>query len=292
MPRMERFARTPQPIPLSGSWVFGSPPSTLSQAASLFGEWLVLRAAPIESDHYLGVPLARAEDVTRALRGALLHHAVDPPPALSGHAPDGRRLERAHAAFLALPDIRDQHSSSAVSGAAIVLPRDIAPGDYQAILLAAARWERSGMRLVLGRLGAMRLARDEDSGRSLDPGCWIGPARRWASVTPIALDKNPGDLSARNPAVAAEAARRAEEIVARACAHICLPRPTAVRVMRRSRFAGVPPAPAFMPFPRHGSGFKRVCVHVELRFEEPVAGPLLLGVGRHFGVGLCGPWRE
>lgn len=292
---MERFARRPQPIPRSGSWVFGSPSSPQSQAPSLFGEWLVLRVAASESDRHLDASLARTEDVTRALRGALLRHAVDPPPAaLSGHAPDGRRLERAHAAFLALPDIRDRHASGAVIGAAAVLPRDIAPDDYQAILLAVARWEQSGLRLLLGRLGAMQLARAEDSGgaRSLDPASWTGPARRWASVTPVALDKNPGDLTARDPAVAAEAARRAEEIVARACAHICLPRPTAVRVMRRSRFAGVPPAPAFMPFPRHGSGFKRVCVHVELSFEEPVAGPVLLGVGRYFGVGLCGPWRE
>lgn len=61
--------------------------------------------------------------------------------------------------------------------------------------------------------------------------------------------------------------------------------------MRRSRFAASPPAPAFMPFPRHGreKKFQRVCVHAELEFEEPVAGPVMLGVGRYFGVGLCGP---
>jgi len=46
-----------------------------------------------------------------------------------------------------------------------------------------------------------------------------------------------------------------------------------------------------MPYPRKGYGckLKRVCVHVELRFDEPVTGPVLLGVGRYFGVGLCAP---
>lgn len=271
--------RTTRTIGRSGSWLFASSPS--SPTSSLFGEWWVLRVAAIENQREPGLSLACTEDVTRALRGALLRHAVDPPPAvLSGHTTGGRPLERAHAAFLALPDKKGR-----INGVAIVLPRDIAPDDYQAMLLAAARWERSGARLWLGRLGAMRLERVE-AGGLIDPATWTASARRWASVTPVALDKNPGDLTASDPEVAAAAARRAAEIVARGCAHICLPRPTHVRVMRRSRFAGLPPAPAFMPFPRHGSGFKRVCVHVELEFAEPVEGPVMLGVGRYFGVGL------
>jgi CRISPR-associated protein Csb2 len=142
---------------------------------------------------------------------------------------------------------------------------------------------------VLGRLGVMQLERVEcrDAGSALDPATWCRPSRRWASVTPVALDRNPGDLTAWDPRLAAQAARRAEEIVARACEHVGLPRPARVRVMRRSLFGAAPPAPSFMPYPRKGHGFKRVCVHVELRFEEAVAGPVLLGVGRYFGVGLC-----
>ena len=266
---------------------------------SVFGEWLLLREVPAGDGRSLGLSLARAEEVTRALRGALLSHALDPPPAaLSGHAPDGRRLERPHAAFLALPDLGSRRESgNPITGVAIVLPRGIDPEGRQAILLAAARWERSGLRLLLGRLGEMQLARLDGpaTGGALDPKAWTRPSRRWASVTPIALHQNPGNLTAHDPEVAARAARQAEEIITRGCAHICLPLPTRVRVMRRSLFPGAPSAPAFMPYPRHASGpqcFRRVCVHAELEFAEPVEGPLLLGAGRYFGVGWCGPLRE
>lgn len=85
----------------------------------------------------------------------------------------------------------------------------------------------------------------------------------------------------------------AEEIVTRGCAHICLPKPTRVRVMRRSMFPGTPSAPEFVPFPRKAerSGsdkFTRLWLHAELEFAKPVEGPVLLGAGRYFGVGLCG----
>ncbi len=265
---------------------------------SIFGEWLVLRGVPAEGGRGSGLPLTCAEEITRALRGALMSHAIDPPPAaLSGHTLDGRRLERPHAAFLALPDMGSPGRRATIAGAAIAFPRKIDPDARGAILVAAARWERSGLRLVLGRLGAMQLSRVDAAapGDPLDPARWLGPARRWASVTPIALERNPGKLTARDPAVAAHAARRAEEIVTRGCAHIGLPRPTRVRVMRRSAFPWIPSAPEFMPFPRRpvaacsdSDKFKRVCVHVALEFAEPVEGPVLLGAGRHFGVGLCG----
>lgn len=180
MTQIGRVESIPRTTAGSGSWLFASSPP--SPTPSLFGEWWVLRVAAIEGQRR-ALSLACAEDVTRALRGALLRHAVDPPPAvLSGHTPDGRPLERPHTAFLVLPDER-----GGVAGAAIVLPRDITPDDYQAVLLAAARWERSGARLWLGRLGAIQLERAEEDGE-LDPARWTGPARRWASVTPIALD--------------------------------------------------------------------------------------------------------
>jgi CRISPR-associated protein Csb2 len=33
----------------------------------------------------------------------------------------------------------------------------------------------------------------------------------------------------------------------------------------------------------------RVPIHADIRFELPVKGPLLLGAGRYFGLGLCLP---
>jgi CRISPR-associated protein Csb2 len=226
----------------------------------------------------------------------MLRHALDPPPpVLSGHAQDGRSLERPHAAFLALPELDSRSGEpGSIAGVAVVLPRELDIAERQAALLGAARWERNGLRLVLGKLGVIPLARCEASaGSSLDSATWTRPARRWTSVTPVALHHNPGDLTARDPAKAARAARRAEEIVATGCAHVGLPLPARVRIMRRSRFPGIPSAPEFMPFPRKPAAgaerLKRVCVHVEIGFAEPVQGPVLLGAGRYFGVGLCAP---
>jgi CRISPR-associated protein Csb2 len=260
---------------------------------TVFGEWLVLREVAEPGGRPLALDSTHTEDVTRAVRGALLHHADDPPPAaLSGHHPDGRPLDLPHVAFLALPDLATP--SSTLLGVAIVLPRDIDTASRQAVLDAVGRWERHGLRLLLGRTGAARLERvvGSDPPGALDPTTWTHPSRRWASVTPVALDQNPGDLFARDPAEAAQAVQRAREIVAVGCEWIGLPRPSSVEVTPRSAFDGAPTAARFMPFPRRGRGFKRVCVHVDLRFGEPVAGPVLLGVGRYYGVGLCRPSRE
>lgn len=260
---------------------------------SVFGEWLVLREIAPEGGRRLGLQLTRTEDVTKAVRASLFHHADDPlPAALSGHSPDdGHPLERPHVAFVPLPDVGSRYSSGSLLGVAILLPRDIAEDDRAAVLRAVGRWERDGLRLLLGRAGLMLLERvvDVDPRKTLDPDTWTPPSLRWASVTPVALDQNPGDLSARDPGVARRAAERAEKIVAGSCERIGLPRPEWVQVMRRSLFDAAPESRRFMPYPRNGRGLRRVCVHVELLFEVPVAGPILLGAGRYFGLGLCRP---
>ena len=63
----------------------------------------------------------------------------------------------------------------------------------------------------MGRTGEMRLERvvDGDPRTTLDPVTWTRASRRWASVTPVALDENPGDLASRDPRVAAQAAEKA-----------------------------------------------------------------------------------
>jgi CRISPR-associated protein Csb2 len=262
-------------------------PRARNPARSVFGELIVLRETAPAGGKPLALPLELTEEVTRAVRGSLLRYVDDPPPeVLSGHAADGSRLERPHVAFLAVPSVCTPGERWVICGVAILLPRDVAPHDRTAIVCALERWQRAGFRLLLGRAGVMQLARGEGCHPALELERWSRPSRRWASVTPVALERNPGDLFARDPLTAATATRRAEEIAARGCAHIGLPWPVRVHVMRRSRFAGAPPASAFAPYPRtRTSGFRRVCVHVELEFAEDVAGPVVLGVGRYFGVG-------
>ncbi len=254
---------------------------TATEGSSVFGEVLALRQLAEGGGEPLSLSLAHAERVTRALRGALLHFATDPPPAvLSGHEPDGRRLERPHAAFVALPAAGSGASPGTVGGVAIAMPSKVDEEDRQAILLAAAQWEQSGGRLLLGRLGAMRLARvaDPEGERALGLGSLTGPSRRWALISPVALQR--GDLGASDPAAAARAREVATETVARACEHAGLTRPAGVRV-RASRQHRA-------SCPTRGTVFKRVYGHVALRFDEAVAGPVVIGAGRYFGVGVCG----
>lgn len=270
----------------------GDSPSS-APLTSVFGEWVVLREVPGENGRRVGLKLQRTEDITRSLRGALLSHAEAPiPEILSGHTADGRPIDRPHVAYVPLADVGSRYASGNVLGVAILLPRGVNSEERRAVLRAIGRWENQGLRLTLGRVGALELERviDSDPRQTLDPAYWMRPARRWGSVTPVALDKNPGDLYSDNPKEAAEAVRRAEEIVMRSCERVGLPAPRWVEIIRRSLFDAAPAARDYMPFPRKSANpnaHRRVCVHIEMSFDEPVAGPVLIGAGRYFGVGLC-----
>ncbi len=99
----------------------------------------------------------------------------------------------------------------------------------------------------------------------------------WASVTPVVLDRFPkGDAG-----VGAE--------VARACRNAGLPAPEEVAVGRHSPVYGVPPSNRF-PTRRPGkAGPRRPYAHVVVRFPGAVAGPVVVGAGRYFGLGLLRP---
>ncbi|HEU5076237.1 MAG TPA: type I-U CRISPR-associated protein Csb2, partial [Polyangiaceae bacterium] len=164
---------------------------TYTPAASAYGEWIVLREVAGESGRRLGLKLSKTEDITRALRGALLIHSEGAiPPVISGHDSSGKPLERPHVAYVPLADVGSEYSSGNVLGVAVLLPRSIDQAERRAVLRAIGRWEQAGLRLTLGRVGALELERvvDIDPRKTLDPKWWTLPARRWGSVTPVALD--------------------------------------------------------------------------------------------------------
>jgi CRISPR-associated protein Csb2 len=150
------------------------------------------------------------------------------------------------------------------------------------------------LRLTLGKRGVVHLQRlrEPPPRKALSPARWTGPSRRWYTATAVALGRNPGDLHARDPDRAAKATEAAERTVVADCVNLGLPEPAAVWIHRRSLLTGAPAAGRFMPFPENGNGPRRVCVHAEILFDEPVRGPVILGAGRYFGVGLCAPARE
>src|SRR5690606_4622974 len=114
-------------------------------------------------------------------------------------------------------------------------------------------------------------------------------ANQWVSATPVALDRSPGDLFSRNPAKREAAYAAAAEIVTQSCVYSGLPRPEKVVISPTPMVPGSAAARQFQPFPLNEGKFRRVLVHVSLVFSESVQGPVLLGAGRFYGLGLFRP---
>lgn len=149
------------------------------------------------------------------------------------------------------------------------------------------------MELASRTLPLVRLRRSEMSAKaSLRPGTWFRPARRFVTATPIALDRNPGNLRSNQQGVSHKATLEAQRSIAVACERIGLPRPISVEISPSPLLSGGQPAHSFAPWPGLPGRSNRVLVHADIRFAEPVGGPVLLGAGRYFGLGLCLPTPE
>jgi CRISPR-associated protein Csb2 len=243
---------------------------------------------------------SRATDLTRALRDALIEQYSSPdiPAWLSGHRQDGTPATQPHLAFVALPFIGHEHADASVQGCAVVVPRQLAAKDHASLLRLIALWEKnqaiSGtdgtMELAGGTLPTVRVRRVGLSAKvSLLPETWCRPARRFITATPIALDRNPGNLRSNLHGTAHKASIEAQNDIATACERIGLPRPVSVEVSLSPLLAGAQPVHSFLPWPAKPGRTRRVRVHADILFAEIVNGPVILGAGRYFGLGLCRP---
>lgn len=241
---------------------------------------------------------SRGTDLTRALRAALIeqHGTETLPVALSGHKADGTPAEEAHVAFVALPDVGHRHADAAIQGCAIVLPRGLGPNDREALFRLVAQWERDRaqadgtVELAWGTVPPVSFRRVELSEKaSLNPARWCRPARRFVTATPIALDRNPGNLRSNQERTAHKASLEAQQVIADACERAQLPRPQSVEVSLAPLLTGAQPVRDFLPWPGRSDRTARVRVHARITFPGPVQGPVLLGAGRFFGLGLCFP---
>jgi CRISPR-associated protein Csb2 len=269
--RLSRGARR-TPGPLVAAWqgyarrerrVTAPPP-----CGALAGDILVLRRA---TGPRLALPSTLL--LTSKLRAAAMACSVQPvPEVLSGHGPDGRPSRTEHVAFVPLADVGHEHAVGALLGVAALVPTaDFAEDAIRAV----ARVEK----LTLGRAGVWELqgVDADDHRKALDPSTWTRAARRWATVTPVVLDRFPkreGD---------------AEETIAVACERAGLPRPMDVVVGPVSLLAGVPTAHAFPPLEAAPGKPRRWHAHALVTFEELVRGPVLIGAGRYRGYGFCRP---
>jgi CRISPR-associated protein Csb2 len=160
-------------------------------------------------------------------------------------------------------------------------------------LLAA--WERARGaegKVELGGDGfpSVRLARvDVSEKAALQPSRWSRPSNRFVTATPIALDRHPGNLRSNQSGTAQRAAIEAQRCIADACVHIGLPRPVEVEVGFSPFLEGAQPVREFRPWPQRPGRHPRARVHARIEFDRDVRGPVLLGAGRYFGLGLCLP---
>lgn len=247
------------------------------------------------------LPLTRTLNLTVAVRGALLKYADEPlAEIVSGHQPsaDGSPTgpsEQVHLAIVPLAFVGHEHADGNIRGVGLVVPRDAAPEDRDAVASAVRQWiAASGQDraiVQLGRSGIRSLElRDQLSAPStLQPRSWCQPSQHWVSVTPVALDRFPGQLWSVDPRKHDAAEQSAIETVKSGCEYVGLPRPHSVELVSSSPLVGTPAFRRFPAYQSPGRGVRRQSVHVRLWFEEPVLGPVLIGAGRYFGYGLCKP---
>lgn len=276
----------------------------LSQSATAASpRWLVLRQAagpPISIVH--GPALARA------LRAVVMRFGRQPPSEMvSGHRADGRPSEREHVAYVALPGDAVAGRERSVVAVAVVVPAGAGDDEAEAIRGALAAWQAEWRipdraatlgwadavpagALYFGAGGEWWAEEMSDThGFGSPPAAARGPARHWRSSLPIALDRFPGELTNRDPQRAETAYGRAVDSIEAACRRCGYPTPAAIRLARRSGLPGIPDAPVFASVAAARGKPHQVLVHAELSFDAPICGPLLLGRGRYFGLGLLVP---
>jgi CRISPR-associated protein Csb2 len=199
-------------------------------------------------------------------------------------------------AVIPLADVGSQYSQGRLMGVAVALPRALELEREIAFRARLAGTEiESGIvglwrafedvlasfdRLVLGNLGIWIVEQvSEPDKKSLQPERYSAKSRRWASVTPIALDRYP---KAKDPE------KWQEEVIttlSSTCANIGLPKPAGIAFSKHSAIQGAPSAypsgnaPAWMGWTLPPAVRSRFLTHAVIEFADAVEGPVLLGAG-------------
>jgi len=226
-----------------------------------------------------------------ALRSTFMSGCPQQPPPewLSGHTPEGRASAAPHLAFLPLPFVEHKNADGKLMGVALALPRDLDHAEAARCLGDLLRDEYGLPRSIHLFDGqwfdcvAELETRFPPPQKNLRAETWTGPARCWASVTPVVLDLHFDGKGKWD---------QAAESVKTACVRIGLPRPREVLLHPVSMFEGVPRANEFQPITRKSDGGRLHHAHAVIVFDEVVAGPVLVGAGRFRGYGLCRPLSQ
>jgi len=261
----------------------------LTVRGSCFDPALVVLGLSPKENRFRRLAAATSPRVCDVVRKALIKHAPDGLEVVSGHAADGSPLQATHLAVMPLPYVGGPHADGHLLGVAAVLPAQerISRTDRAEALKAIFKVEQDG--LTLGDLGVWQLwAVPLDEQRTtLQSDTWTSasrPAKCWATVTPISLDRHP---KAKDPV---EQQDELAQLIRQACAAIDLPEPVRVVPYPISAFNGAPGGGRYPRLARK-DGSNRRQTHALLWFDEPVVGPVLLGAGRFRGWGVCRPYE-
>lgn len=253
------------------------------------------------------LPLTSSLALTSSVRAAVSNVCDDAvAPLLLGHpAQTDTPLDRPHVAYVPLANVGHPHADGEIHGFAIVLPREISFADRQLILRGLGElksvWKNDEYR-DLAFDWTVRIVTGDVRKKTLHTRSWTHRSRCWATTTPMVFGHFLRRLDDK----------RAFQIVARSCMAIGLPEPINIRISNTSMLDGVSGSNRFPSMSVRGkpvwSNFRngrhtvprklpdgtavRARHHVAVEFAEPVYGPVILGAGRYFGMGLCRPLFE
>ena len=245
---------------------------------------------------YRPVAEERATEVAAAIRDCAARRLRDAFPARVGEvdrvvvgvdagAADLARRVR----FVPLPSIGMAHTDPAIRRILVEVPPDC---PFTAEEIAWAVSGQSPVDSITGEVADDTIYAPAEDLSMLGHYGVGGSARRWQSVTPVALPE--GRRGRRDGAGRAADESRAAAAVADALRHAGLPwRGLDIRIQREPFRPKGDRAEAFVPRDEamRARFAGRLC-HVEIVFPDPVAGPLVLGDGRFLGLGLFAPVRE
>jgi CRISPR-associated protein Csb2 len=273
-----RFERNPSKTnrPSAGASTLYSYRKASAQPAALgaFGRMIVFRRV---SGPRGG--LVSTLSLTAALRGAFMKFAPQPAPEfISGHAlrsseEQPTRSERPHLAFVPLPFTGFPHSTGDVMGLAVLLPRTLSPEEEEVCWTTAG--EISELVTKWGKWN-VEITDAEEQKHTLLPETWSNPASVWSTVTPLVFDRFPKDPYGAE----------AEQTVRNAFIRVGVPEPDEIELHYNPWHEGVPKAPYFPAAPGRPGKPRRYHCHVMVRFDRPIAGPVVAGAGRFYGYGL------
>lgn len=241
---------------------YRSPCSARSEELGEVVAWL--RLSDAISGRRIGALTARFKDAVLSQHQRI--HGT-PPAVLHGHGYTGTGYDIAR--YLALPDVGYIRSRGRIHGLALWLPPSTDPMARQ-----TARDAARSIRTLSGAGRNVALAPHDGEARPLaaHPARWLQSSRAWSTAVPAIHERRrPLDL----------------DEVSRWCRHAGLPDPVA---FRSARAPLVPGALDLAPIEVNRPDRPPLPYsHVELRFERPVFGPVVIGSGRQRGFGLCVP---